>query len=453
MSISLTPRRITTARGRRLAALTALSGTLSFGVAPALGTSLGSPAVARAQQADTATKETSSQHAPSVEIEDADHLISDSDKEKLTKKTPKIDFQSPHLTHVVYLAMPGKKKDKFNDEVLEWAAQNKPELVPHVPGKGEKWADGYLLVTVGTETRQNGIYCGDDVCEDLDLRDSKHLKKSLDDGKPAFKDKRWGDGLLDSATTAADPNNVPEDKPTSPWVYVALGGGAIAAVGGGAYFERERRKKIAETAREQFTKVSKEYADLAQRLDHIDVRAHSLSSPIADQELRRQWTSIRDNFLTMNERMGEVNLNITSSAKSFWDKRKQIESMHSDLEKLSVAEGQIDQLFDMENGNTSVRKRTLNDLQLDVAEAKVKLEDVTDPELLNKAGTSNLALKEMLRDVEVDIQKLMDYPDAPDFMDRFALLLTRYHKALELVGDGIKPVSYTHLTLPTILLV
>lgn len=76
-----------------------------------------------------------------------------------------------------------------------------------------------------------------------------------------------------------------------------LGGGAAATTGG---YRRSRAKKIAQ-AREDFDYISAEFGTLAQRLDAIDIRAHSLTSAFADQQLRNQWHKVRDRFLHMHD--------------------------------------------------------------------------------------------------------------------------------------------------------
>ncbi|MBC3185089.1 hypothetical protein H7347_00580 [Corynebacterium sp. zg-331] len=54
-------------------------------------------------------------------------------------------------------------------------------------------------------------------------------------------------------------------------------------------------------AREDLDLVLGSYGEIAQRLEEIDIRANSLSSPLADAHLRDQWASVRDRFLALNE--------------------------------------------------------------------------------------------------------------------------------------------------------
>src|SRR5699024_2478292 len=73
-----------------------------------------------------------------------------------------------------------------------------------------------------------------------------------------------------------------------------VGAAGVVFAGGrsvGAY-HRYKTKRI-DQARAEMALVGKEYGELASRLDEIDIRAHSLISPFADNTMRSQWESVR----------------------------------------------------------------------------------------------------------------------------------------------------------------
>src|SRR5699024_7872915 len=89
--------------------------------------------------------------------------------------------------------IPGSS-DNFNDDVLDWAGRNMPELVPDGTGKGATWENGTLILGVGTSTRTNGVYCGNDVCQDLDIFEGPHLDASLEAMKDSFRRGNFANG-------------------------------------------------------------------------------------------------------------------------------------------------------------------------------------------------------------------------------------------------------------------
>src|SRR5699024_11793187 len=79
-----------------------------------------------------------------------------------------------------------------------------PELVPDGTGKGATWENGTLILGVGTSTRTNGVYCGNDVCQDLDIFEGPHLDASLEAMKDSFRRGNFANGLVEGAKVAAD---------------------------------------------------------------------------------------------------------------------------------------------------------------------------------------------------------------------------------------------------------
>lgn len=303
-----------------------------------------------------------------------------------------------------------------------------PELVPDGTGKGATWENGTLILGVGTSTRTNGVYCGNDVCQDLDIFEGPHLDASLEAMKDSFRRGNFANGLVEGAKVAADTElgaRLAEEKAREDRnAMLGVGAVGVGAAGLGAAAWQRRKKKLTATAKQQFYELSTHYSELSQRLDALDIRANSLSSPLANAELRSQWTTIRDEFLSLNNRVGALNLTLTSDDKEFYAKHKQIASAHETLESMSNAEDNINLMFELENGDQIKRERELRSIKQDLSEA---LFEVRNREAIRQ-----------LKNVEAQVEELMRDLQAPDFMDRLARIVSDQAHALELASRDMK---------------
>lgn len=397
--------------------------TAAAGLAVALLTA--GPALAQAP-ADTA--DTTDTATTNVEISDPDDLVSDSAEQTLREETPKITLpeQVGEVSYIVFDDIDGN----LNDHLLEWSAENRPELVPDGTDKGDSWANGQLIVAVSMGARENGVYCGDDVCAALDLFEGPHLDRTLEDMKPGL----GSDGdapnftvaFLDAVRTAADPSLVTEDNSPSGATIAAIGGGIGAVVvGGGVWaYAYSRRKKTAE-AKEHYDYVSREFGSVAQRLDHIDIRANSLTSPIADAELRRQWEEVRDEFLSLGDIVDKTGLTAKSTDAEFRAHHEELAGAAESVEHIENAEKNIERIFQMEHGDEARRREELTQLSEDIVSAQT---ETKDENLTTRLGA-----------LESEALELRDNLAAEDFMDRYADLLRSYGYLLELVKNSEMP--------------
>lgn len=372
-----------------------------------------------------------------VHVEDPDDVLGPADEQMLGDQTPTVDLPD-QVREVDYLILGDSEndldadRDNFNDVVLEWVGKHRSDLVPGGTGRGETWENGTLLIAVGLDPHGNGVYCGDDVCSALDLFEGRHLDQTLEDMKPGLRRGNYQVGMLDGLRTAADPSKKTEESSIPWWLWVVIPVALLGPLAGvlGWLIPKSRKKKAA-TAREQFTGISDEYGAVAQRLDQIDVRAHSLTSAIADAELRAQWDDVRGEFLTVNDLVGRTGLTPTSTDKEFRRHAGEVEQAHTAVTRMTTAEDNIDRIFAMEQGEATARQRGLTDLIVDIHRAQ--------------AENGNPEVGRQLDDLEVRFRNLRDAPgtlDAPDFMDRFAALVTEYSGIIGLVEKDM-----THLNL------
>ncbi|MGO3363205.1 MAG: hypothetical protein ACTIL2_12280 [Corynebacterium sp.] len=175
----------------------------------------------------------------------------------------------------------------------------------------------------------------------------------------------------------------------------------------------DERKERESTARDRFVLISSQYSSVALRLDQIDVRANSLTSPIADDELRRQWEQCKEAFLRADEIIDRTGLTLESRPRAFGRHADDVAAAYRAVERMSTAEDSIDVLFSMEQGDGTVRHDVLTDLIGDINEAQSGA--AGDPRLLEQLDT-----------VEAQFRSLRDERGDEGFMDRFAAVLSRY---------------------------
>ncbi|EYT62099.1 hypothetical protein H483_0111335 [Dietzia sp. UCD-THP] len=351
-----------------------------------------------------------------VGITDMAGVLSPGDQELLRAETERIAFP-PQVQRVEYMVF-DDGNDNLNDTTERFAQSERPDLVSE---DREKWAPGTLIVANDTESRKVGIYCGDDVCAALDIFEGRHLDGSLEAMKDPMRRDNHTVGLLAGAQAAADPTVLaPESEGMPSWLPWALGGAGVVGAGAIGAGVAASRKKKATTARERYDRVSREYGRVAGELTGLDIRANSLSSPLADDELRSQWADVRDRFLALDTVMGRIgDLRPESTDAEFREKSDDIETAHTTVDQMETAEKNIDQLFRMEQGDADVRRRQLGELHEDMLAAAL---GTKDERLAAEAKALDARANELSRDTQ-----------APDFMDRYARLVVDYRLVVEAI--------------------
>jgi uncharacterized membrane protein YgcG len=358
-----------------------------------------------------------------VRIEDPDGLLDDAARQDLAAQTGPLVPDSVRQVDYIFLGDGAEDgwddDDNFNDEALDWVGDHRPDLVPGGTGKGATWRDGSLILVIGVATHGNGVYCGDDVCDALDLRKGGHLDQTLADMKPGLKDGDYVRGMIDGLRTAGDPSKV-VDNSGEGWFIAGITVVVLAPSAGILVWQRRRKRRaVTATAREQFTDLTDHYSDIALRLDQIDVRAHSLTSRIADAELRRQWEDCRDAFLEVDKIVGDTGLSVQSTDKEFRARAGTVADADEAVDHMRNAEENIDRIFAMEQGDADVRRSETDELIDDIVDAR--------------RGTENPAVSRQLKALAQRCATLRDAPDTPDFMARFATVIAEYSRVMELV--------------------
>lgn len=348
-----------------------------------------------------------------VEVYNPDGELSQQDIDFLNDATAEVDL--PETVQTVDYMMLAENDDNFNDSVLEWAQDNAPELLndPSLPVEDMKWAPGHLIVAVGLDPSRMGVYAGDDVANALDFYGEGRQEGMTDAMREPLRQENWSAGMLAGTEAAADTSVVAEPTET-PWGLIGAGVGTagVIAAGAGIWGASHSRKKKAQTARERFDHVSANYGRLAQELDAIDIRAHSLSSPLANDALRAQWEDVKTRFLGLHDQMDALDgLRSSSEDSEFRAKATEIETAHETVTQLETAEENIERLARMEHGDAETRRRELTRLHEDALEAEVT------------ADKEDAALSQRLRELDERVLALREELGARDFMDRYADLI------------------------------
>ncbi|WP_301206403.1 DUF5129 domain-containing protein, partial [Corynebacterium stationis] len=353
-----------------------LMGALGGGaLAGGVGAAIDAPQRAGFEVANTAEMEITSTF--STEVHNPEGVLSADDEARLERDAERID--APAVVEQLHYMVFEENDDNVNDTVEEYLRDNRPDLIGD-----DYFADGVLIVGVGLDPRQAFIFAGEDVAEALDLRDSSHLDDALDAIKPGVKDNNIPAGLFAGANAATDISTLAEDRyndAVGDRITAVVGsgiggGGAIFATGlGVGSYRRDKAKKIAQ-ARAEMSLVGKEYGELATRLDQIDIRAHSLTSPFANATMRSEWEEVRDRFFHIHDQVDSLgNLTSKSSDEKYLEQADAIHQAAVTTREVSFAEDNIDKLYRLEHGDEVVRRTELHALRDDVVEAQVALDD------------------------------------------------------------------------------
>lgn len=357
----------------------------------------------------------------STQIDNPDGVLSADDEARMERDTERLEVPAvvKQLNYIVF----ADNDDNVNDTVENYLRDNHPELIGD-----DKFADGVLIVGVGLDPRQAFIFAGEDVADTLDLRDSSHLDDSLDAIKPGVEDNNIPAGLFAGADEATDVSQLAEDRYNDA-VGDRIGAMAGAGIGGGGAifgigmgvgaYRRNKAKKVAQ-ARAEMSLVGKEYGELATRLDQIDIRAHSLASPFANETMRKQWEEVRDRFFNIHGQVDSLG-NLTSKApdEKFLAQADAIHQAAVTTREVSYAEENIDKLYSLEHGDELVRRTELQALRDDVVEAQVSLDDAES------------GLYRELQNLRERADSMMNRTQDSGFLEEYVLLLGDYRTALE----------------------
>ncbi|AFM08250.2 DUF5129 domain-containing protein [Corynebacterium pseudotuberculosis] len=337
-----------------------------------------------------------------VTIYDQDNVLSPGEEAELTQKTQALNFPA-HVPNIDYI-ISATATTPYDDWVKDFGLHQHRELINQ---EGNKWADGHVLFTVDVNLRTMGTYVGEDLKGPLGY--NQHSTRYSDSMKKSFKNGDWVGGLLTGTTTVADYD--PNATNNSNWIVggiFAAGGAAFAAIVG--FISFHYRKQRRQLAMQNYQTVATNYTHLANNLDSIDIRAHSLSSPIADATLRREWEDIKNGFLAQHETMMQLPEN--ADEKAIYARRKELAAAAASVTQLRNAENNIDTLFRMEKGNTDVRLAELTALHEDILKAEVEADDA--------------AIQARIGELSTRCRALIADPAAANFMDEYALIVSEY---------------------------
>ncbi|MDO5032141.1 hypothetical protein [Corynebacterium sp.] len=345
-----------------------------------------------------------------VDIIDPDDVLSPEDEARMLRDAPRIT--APAVVTELHYMVFARNDDNVNDTVENYLRDHLPETIGD-----DTFADGQAFVGVGLDPRQAFVFAGEDVADALQLRKGDaHLSEAIEAIKPGVRDNNIPGGLFAGAREALDVDKAQEARFNAAQgdrVGAMVGGGiglgvAAGGVAGGIGGARRSRQKKILTARKDWDYVTQKYTDVAQRLQAIDVRAHSLESELVDSHLRHEWESLRDEFLALDSTLSPaLRLKADSPDAEFLQQADLLATSKSTCQRVVTAEGNIDKLFGVEHADPKARDYELYRLRKDLLDAAQE-----HPFIRPDAE----ALAERTR--RLDVQ-------APDFMEQYLELLDR----------------------------
>lgn len=399
---------------------------------------------AQAAPADAAVAPAPNQASTiAVHVDDEANILSPADEEMLADKTSQIPFPAS-VKDVHYLTF-AENDDNFNDTIRFYAQDHNLKSPDQ-----EYYADGHLFLAVGLDPRRMGVFQGQDVAADLNMLDPEGENGQNMDRingvnqtmKPLLKEEKWAEGLLRGAQAAADVNLVVknDDDEVSPGFaagIVAAILGAVAAIFGIAI--RSNRKRILAEAKKDYQYILEHHGDVATRLDEINIRAHSLSSPLANDALRQEWDTIHSNFVNAHETVGTLGeLDSSSPNKEFVKMAGKLSKAAAAVKATVNAEENIEKLARMEHGDEETRRKELRTLSKDITKALAKAQGQSVP---------------MLQELSARVDALAANVTAANFMDEFTDILTDYSAIVEAIQEKLyaeSKVKQRHHDAPTL---
>ncbi len=373
--------------------------------------------------------------AAQVEISDPANLLTEEDEARLLRDVERLD--RPDTVKRIHFIMLDDGREKVNDTVQNFLRDHYPDEIGN-----DKFADGVVIVGADMKARKNFIYAGEDVADQMMLRSGQRLEPALEAMKPGLQNDNLEAALFAGANTALNVEDVEhsndgwEEDRMGEAVALGVGAGLLGGGGGAAVTAlRERKRRQIARARQDYDTLSREFTQLSQRLDELDIRAHSVSSAFADNEMRGQWEEVRDRFLSLHDATQRLSVGTDRQA---YENRKELAAAAQTITDTSNAEDNIDRLFRVEQGDPASRRSMLTDIRSDVKEARRKVKDKE--------------LKRDLEQLEGRVEWLDQNSDSPEFLDQFVRVLQDYRQLLEEVRrrefSDVK--EYNELRSPTI---
>jgi phosphatidylserine/phosphatidylglycerophosphate/cardiolipin synthase-like enzyme len=153
-------------------------------------------------------------------------------------------------------------------------------------------------------------------------------------------------------------------------IAAAVVAAVVAMVAVAFWFDAWAGSDDANSPRTRFRRVSDRYSAVAQQLDGLDARAHSLASPAAEAELRRRWQECRDAFLEVDRIVQATGLTPDSPGREFRRHTGEIRTADAAAARMQQASDAVDRLLALERDDPAGRYDRLTDLIGDINEAE-----------------------------------------------------------------------------------
>lgn len=358
--------------------------------------------------------------AVDVRIINPDGVLVSEDESFIREQVEGMDLPEA-ISHLVFYVI-DRNSGNLDKDVQDYGQQVDTSILRDDRNRFEHHT---LILAVGLDPRRAGIYCGDAVCQALDLFEGAHLDAAIEAMKPGFSRGNYPIGLLGGLTTAIDPSQVAY-APNQAQGGQDVGDSfrdflddlmlvAIVSFVGGSVFLLWVRYRAFKTA---FKHLQQSLSDQAFDLDEVNIRANSLSSPLAHATLRQEWETVLNAFVSVNNTIEMVRgWNRDPGMRQLLKHGRAIEEADREVTRLNTAVKNINDLFALEQGDANVRLKTIVDLENDIIEAISR--------------SSSTLSRDDLRVVQARVKELESKIHSPDFMTDYVRVLGAYQNTLE----------------------
>ena len=355
--------------------------------------------------------------AAQLQVSDPQDILSAEDEQRMERDAERLPRPDTVQTiHYIFLA---EGRENVNDSAENFLRDNYPEQIGN-----DKFADGVLILGADMQSRNNFVFAGEDVADQLKIRKGQRLSDVLEEMKPGLRDNNLPAAVFAGANLAMDTDAVQQwgaSDAEGSRIGLAIAGGGIpsgaALIGGSiAATRRDKRRKKINQARADHALLASEYTGLSQRLDELDVRANSVSSAFANAEMRQQWSEVRDRFLRLHD---VTQRNSVATDQQAYESADNLRDAAQTFEDTSHAEDNINRLFAVEQGDAAARRNLLTDIREDIVRARYEVKDAQ--------------LTQGLAQLQERVDWLDTHPDSPDFLDAFVRVLGDYRVLLDSV--------------------
>ena len=141
------------------------------------------------------------EHAAQLMISDPQDILSAEDEQRMERDAERLPHPDTVQTiHYLFLA---EGRENVNDSAENFLRDHYPEQIGN-----DKFADGVLILGADMQSRNNFVFAGEDVADQLKIRKGQRLSEVLEEMKPGLRDDNLPAAAFAGANLAMDADAV-----------------------------------------------------------------------------------------------------------------------------------------------------------------------------------------------------------------------------------------------------